>query len=44
MVDDGRRWRRDDGGRISGELRCCGGCGTRVQGREGGVLHGMAAA
>ncbi|QCD99994.1 hypothetical protein DEO72_LG7g1281 [Vigna unguiculata] len=28
MVDNGRRWRRDDGGRISGELRCCGGCGN----------------
>ncbi|QCD87647.1 hypothetical protein DEO72_LG3g2186 [Vigna unguiculata] len=34
------RWRRDDGGRISGELRCCGGCGTRVQGREGENVNG----
>ena len=39
LVDDGRRWRRDDGGQISGELHCCGGCGTRVQGLKGGALR-----
>jgi len=36
MVDNGRRWRRDDSDQISSELRCCGGCGNG--GLETGLL------